>query len=164
MDVIFDIDGTLSDCEHRRHHVTGEKKDWEAFLDGCAKDPPIEPMCELARRFIQDGKSRVAFLTGRMERARAATDIWLEAHVDAETVNATAFPRSMTRFPSGANSLLLMRPDDDYRPDFALKLGFLRELQAGGFQPALVFDDRQSVVDMWRSEGLICAQVAPGDF
>ena len=25
-------------------------------------------------------------------------------------------------------------------------------------------DDRQKVVDMWRSEGLTCFQVAPGDF
>ncbi len=27
-----------------------------------------------------------------------------------------------------------------------------------------VMDDRQRVVDMWRSKGLKCLQVAPGDF
>jgi hypothetical protein len=27
-----------------------------------------------------------------------------------------------------------------------------------------IFDDRQKVVDMWRKNGLICFQVAPGDF
>ena len=27
-----------------------------------------------------------------------------------------------------------------------------------------VFDDRQQVVDMWRSNGLTCFQVADGDF
>jgi hypothetical protein len=29
---------------------------------------------------------------------------------------------------------------------------------------AMVFDDRQQVVDMWRSNGLTCFQVADGDF
>ena len=28
----------------------------------------------------------------------------------------------------------------------------------------IIFDDRQSVVDMWRSRGLTCFQVAKGDF
>ena len=29
---------------------------------------------------------------------------------------------------------------------------------------ATVFDDRNKVVDMWRKEGLLCCQVAEGDF
>ena len=29
---------------------------------------------------------------------------------------------------------------------------------------AMVFDDRQQVVDMWRYNGLTCFQVADGDF
>ena len=29
---------------------------------------------------------------------------------------------------------------------------------------AMVFDDRQQVVDMWRDNGLTCFQVADGDF
>jgi len=33
-----------------------------------------------------------------------------------------------------------------------------------GWDPQLVFDDRTSVVDMWRSRGLTAVQVAPGDF
>jgi hypothetical protein len=33
-----------------------------------------------------------------------------------------------------------------------------------GYNPTLVFDDRTSVVDMWRSRGLRAVQVAPGDF
>jgi len=28
----------------------------------------------------------------------------------------------------------------------------------------MVFDDRNSVVDMWRENGVRCMQVAPGDF
>lgn len=29
---------------------------------------------------------------------------------------------------------------------------------------AMVFDDRDKVVAMWRRQGLTCLQVAPGDF
>jgi len=32
------------------------------------------------------------------------------------------------------------------------------------FEPILVVEDRASVVSMWRSEGLICLQCAPGEF
>lgn len=28
----------------------------------------------------------------------------------------------------------------------------------------MVFEDRARVVDMWRKRGVLCAQVAPGDF
>jgi hypothetical protein len=31
-------------------------------------------------------------------------------------------------------------------------------------KPDLIFEDRASVVAMWRSQGVVCAQVAPGDF
>ena len=31
--VIFDVDGTLMDIEHRRHFVSGAMNDWESFLD-----------------------------------------------------------------------------------------------------------------------------------
>lgn len=32
------------------------------------------------------------------------------------------------------------------------------------FDPSLAIDNRRRVVDMWRAEGLVCAQVAEGDF
>ena len=40
----------------------------------------------------------------------------------------------------------------------------LEKFKADGWKPELVFDDRSSVVDMWRSKGLRAVQVAPGDF
>ncbi len=32
-----------------------------------------------------------------------------------------------------------------------------------GFDPKLAIDDRRRVVEMWRSQGLVCAQVAEGE-
>ena len=38
MNIIFDIDGTLMDIEHRRHFVSGSKKDWKSFVDNIKYD------------------------------------------------------------------------------------------------------------------------------
>ena len=60
-----------------------------------------------------------------------------------------------------------MRPDGDYRPDAELKSELFDKLvDIHGFdtEDTIIFDDRQSVVDMWRARGLTCFQVAKGDF
>lgn len=31
-------------------------------------------------------------------------------------------------------------------------------------RPILTYDDRRQVVDMWRARGVVCCQVAPGEF
>ena len=31
-------------------------------------------------------------------------------------------------------------------------------------EPIMVFEDRKRVADMWRSKGIRCCQVAPGDY
>lgn len=62
--VIFDIDGTLANAEHRVHHLQKEPKDWDAFFAGCTQDTPIEPVMELVRLFFVTG-----FLHGPFRRA-----------------------------------------------------------------------------------------------
>ena len=47
--VIFDIDGTLANVEHRLHHLEGEQKDWDGFFADMHADPVIEPVARLAR-------------------------------------------------------------------------------------------------------------------
>lgn len=59
---------------------------------------------------------------------------------------------------------LLMRKDKDYRQDCIIKKEMLDKLREEGYNPVVAFDDRQQVVDMWRENGLICCQVAPGNF
>ena len=56
-----------------------------------------------------------------------------------------------------------MRPDDDYRPDAELKSELFDKLDLV-YSDTIIFDDRQSVVDMWRARGLTCFQVTKGDF
>ena len=60
-----------------------------------------------------------------------------------------------------------MRPTSKqfmFMPDDKLKQMWLDQLFTDKSDIVCVFDDRQKVVDMWRSHGLTCMQVAPGDF
>ena len=42
--IIFDIDGTLANNEHRQHFLIEETKNWEEFFRNMSKDSPIEPI------------------------------------------------------------------------------------------------------------------------
>jgi hypothetical protein len=141
---MFDIDGTLADCAHRRHHLDQSPKDWKAFYAGMKDDGPKRMPLGLVQAMRQFGLMPV-FVTGRPERFREVTKEWL---------------RSM-HCPS---SPLFMRPDDDFRADHELKREiYLRDIQPH-YDVKIVLDDRDSVVRMWRELGLECWQVAAGDF
>ena len=57
---------------------------------------------------------------------------------------------------------LLMRPSDDNRYDDEVKLDHLKEIIKEDVW--FVLEDRQMVVNMWRSLGLLCLQPAPENF
>lgn len=140
--VIFDLDGTLADCEHRRHHLAGKKKDWGAFHAACHLDPPNRPLVRLLH-LLRDTGHTIVICTGRSDEYREMTREWLAEHV-------------------GEGFRLYMRKAGDKRPDVTVKREMLEEI--GKENVLFVIDDRKSVVDMWRAEGLICLQCAEGDF
>lgn len=148
MDVIFDVDGTLLDITHRIPLIRppqGTKPNWKAFRAASYLDPPNVTIILIFRSLIEGGH-RVALCTGRMESERAQTEATLHNY-------GVVFWEH-----------LLMRPEEDYRPDHVIKLEMLNKLRTREFNPVLAFDDRQQVVDMWRAQGLTCCQVAPGNF
>ena len=53
-------------------------------------------------------------------------------------------------------------PQSKYISDVELKQNWLSEI--GKENVLCVFDDRNKLVDMWRKNGLVCFQVADGDF
>jgi hypothetical protein len=59
---------------------------------------------------------------------------------------------------------LFMRAEGDYRKDSVVKLEILDNYILPNFDVHGVLDDRQQVVDAWRSRDLVCLQVRPGDF
>ena len=70
--VIFDIDGTLADIEHRRPFVTGKKKDFDAFNAAMGWDAVNYPIIELLW-MCDDSAKQIIFCTGRMEQFREVT-------------------------------------------------------------------------------------------
>lgn len=138
--IIVDIDGTLADVERRRHHLP----DWPKFFADMRNDPPITPVIELVNALILSQRYDVVLASGRPEDYRADTEAWLDTH----RVSWDA---------------LYMRKAGDRRSDVIVKREMLAEIRKQ-WNVSFVIDDRQSVVDMWRSEGLVCLQAAPGDF
>ena len=47
--IIFDVDGTIADCEHRRHFVDGTDswKDWKSFREQTKFDTPVQWVCDI---------------------------------------------------------------------------------------------------------------------
>ena len=173
MNYIFDIDGTLMNIDHRRHYVEGDKKDWKSFVDNIKHDtinsPVVETMWLLAENAGFD-TCCFYFLTGRNEAQRWTTVDQLkdQCRLDDDLISRMFCEKNdYTRILGLWEEILLMRPDGDYRPDAELKSELFDKLvDIHGFdtEDTIIFDDRQSVVDMWRARGLTCFQVAKGDF
>jgi hypothetical protein len=141
MFVVFDLDGTLALTGHREHHLRKTPKDWDAFFADCVDDTPCLPLVAAANLFTMSGH-RTAIWTGRSCAVAHQTVAWMSQH--------------------GLHvSEMIMRLENDHRPDTELKGEWLA---AEATPPDLVFEDRASVVDWWRSKGIVCAQVAPGRF
>lgn len=159
---VFDLDGTLANCEHRLHHIQGEKKDWRAFFAACKDDAPIGPMLELygalrttmwftsrrpdCRPYLRRDNHGRVIVSGRSDECRAETQHWL-THIAGVNFDA-----------------LYMRKAGDHRPDDVVKSELLDQMLAEGWNPILFIDDRKRVVDMWRDRGFMCLQCAPGEF
>jgi hypothetical protein len=140
--VIFDIDGTLADVSERIHHIKRKPKNWNAFNEGMAQDKAIHSMVRLCNILYAAGL-HIILCSGRNERNRPETVDWLSRQgVDYHE--------------------LLLRRDEDYRSDSVVK----RELIQAFDKSKILFvvEDRSRVVEMWRSEGLVCLQCAPGEF
>ena len=105
-------------------------------------DLPNAPVCHLVRGI----RDKVIYLSGRDEVCRASTEKWLFDH----------------ELIGGAD--LHMRPAGDQRDDRIVKEEIYRREIEGRYNVRFVLDDRDKVVRLWRSLGLTCLQVAPGDF
>jgi hypothetical protein len=149
MDIIFDIDGTLMNIDHRRHFVEGGKKDWGSFERQIKNDVPYSDISQLLVSLFESNNHRFIFCSGRREKNRKIT---------VEQITAI-LSQAINYLPSSLDIVLVMRDDDDRRPDYIVKLDILEQLRAEGYNPELVFDDRTSVVEMWRAQGIRCLQV-----
>lgn len=141
--VIFDLDGTLSNCDHRKQYIESTPKNWDMFYSLCGGDDVIESAATLFNLLKESGHY-IVILTGRRDSERGATMKWLKTH--------ELFPHEIR-----------MRPSRSFIPDTKLKQGWLDD-HYNKDEILMWFEDRKSVVEMVRSNGIICHQVAEGNF
>jgi hypothetical protein len=158
--IVFDIDGTLANIEHRREHVMNGRRNWKSFNAKMVDDTPFEDMNWLVNLFATDPAVVMVLASGRGEEDREKTQDWIRGFVSNWVSPATKNPPGRVVFEK-----LYMRPARDNRKDSIIKKEILDQIVADyGVKPFMVFDDRNQVVNMWRENGVRCLQVAPGDF
>lgn len=135
--IICDLDGTLAWMQGRSPY-DGTKVDEDRI------DPQLRDLLGLLRHM----GFTLLFVSGRegTEECRTKTQKWLERYFDNHGFK------------------LFMRKEKDYRGDEIIKKEIYDTYIKDKYYIATVFDDRNKVVDMWRKEGLLCCQVAEGDF
>ena len=132
--VIVDIDGTVATRTNR------DPYDYSKVLDDATKPDVIE----VVKALWQSG-NEILFVTARDDICFDDTYEWIRLHC----------PPAVKLF---------MRKTGDIRNDSVVKREIYEELIKPKWEVLCVLDDRQRVVDMWRSIGLTCLQVDYGDF
>jgi hypothetical protein len=132
--IICDLDGTLSLYDRS----TGQHYDRDYENDEI--NPAVQYVLE-----HKDANTEIVFISGRKETFRKVTKEWLD------------------RYGFGGHPLF-MRKTTDNRKDVILKKELCKAHIRDKYEVIFVLDDRNQSVDLWRSLGLTCFQVAPGDF
>lgn len=169
MDIIFDIDGTLLDISHRLKYIKQTPKNWKAFRDPKQKrwDEPIMPVIRIATALMHSPypPNRIIFASGRSESERVDTvrslSRWFLLDGWQGIYNPEDFGEGYT-LENTPTSPFYLRKDKDYRKDTIVKREMYDHMVADGYKPEMVFDDRPSVIRMWRELGLKTIDVGLG--
>tara|TARA_B100000131_G_scaffold297017_1_gene315414 strand:- start:99 stop:545 length:447 start_codon:yes stop_codon:yes gene_type:complete len=130
--ILCDIDGTVADNSHRQHFLEG-KKDWDGFFSELVNDLPIHSVISLVKNEQAKGKE-VIFLTGRPERYRYSTTLWLKNYFNFEFK-------------------LLMRKDNDQTNKIIVKEEIFDE-NFSKDQIDYVIDNDEQLLEMWERKGI----------
>lgn len=142
--VICDLDGTL--C------LFGDKNPYERDFENDEINTPVWGVLSNEVHLCPGDEyleaTTLIFVSGRKEKYRNQTLQFFEKYglMDDKTC------------------ILLMRKDSDDRKDSIVKKEIYDEHIKGKYNIKYVLDDRNQVVELWRSLGLTCLQVADGDF
>jgi len=149
---IFDLDGTLSNADHRKHMLDDHEDStrWRRFYAACGKDEPVGAVIAMFNLLRLTGND-VRIWTGRSDEVADITVEWLANNTSLMTHDVP--------------HVIRMRESADHTPDDKLKQRWLDEMQWDDRQRIVaVFEDRSRVVAMWRAAGIPCFQVADGEF
>jgi predicted kinase len=135
--IISDLDGTLS-------LFAGKRSSYDAS-DCDLIDDINKPVADTIKLYHEAGY-KIIFSSGREDKYEPETRRFIEKHLP------------------GVEYQLFMRKTNDSRKDSIIKEEIYRNNIEGKYLIKLVLDDRNQVVDLWRSLGLVCFQVAEGNF
>lgn len=182
--IIFDLDGTLADCEYRRHFVDasknpGYKRRWDCTLDEFENNKliPIEYIrvetttqeCHdnIYKKFSPDYKSfyeacdqdkpiePVITTINHLILRDEDIQIWSGRCESVRDKTINWLKGYLDIDAWFYRDCLKMRPIGDSTPDDQLKERWLDEYITGGGNPIeFVFDDRPKVIRMWRRRGI----------
>lgn len=128
--VIFDLDGTLSDNRHREHLIEGEDKKWREYLAKCVEDSPVRKTISKLNEMSEEYE--IIILTCRSDEVEEETIEWLNK-------NNVNYDR------------LIMLPEGRWKiEDSEFKLDELKMLE----NAVKAFDDKESNCRMFLEEGL----------
>ena len=125
--IVTDIDGTIAT-------KTPSGPSWENAVQA-SPPKPIIPMRTLLQAAAHGGM-HVIYSTARREVLRDVTRNWLSEH---------AFPTA---------SHLFMRPNELQLAQDVLKLRYLKQIQAIGWQPVIWFEDDANTIEALRNAGI----------
>ncbi len=141
--IIFDLDGTLCECEHRVHYMRERPKRREEFHSACIFDGVVAAVKALIDMAETSG-IKVILLSARPIRFKALTEEWL-------TKNAIYY-----------DQLILSSYPELSDPEYKIKM--YRELIEPFYDVIFAIDDRDTVVRMWRDNGVTCLDIANNHF
>ena len=138
--IIVDLDGTV--CLHNGRSPYD--------LTRISEDIPNYPLVRFLQELICN--KHIIFLSGRegTDQCRQDTINWL-----TENICSSDF---------GYKWELLMRDKNNFEPDEIIKERIFHKEIEPKYSVLAIFDDRDKVVKMWRSLGLLCNQVYWGNF
>jgi predicted kinase len=134
--ILVDIDGTVA------LHGDRSPYDYSKVLD----DTPNWNVVSIVRGLRAVGY-RIVFLSGRPDSCREDTERWLKLYIG-----------------DGPFDGPFMRTEGDQRNDAVIKVELFDKYVRHQYNVVAVLDDRNRVVRAWRNLGLICLQVADGNF
>lgn len=132
--IMVDLDGTMS--------LNDGHRGWHDYAK-VINDKPLPHNMEIVKRFAAD--HQVIIVSGRDDSCKNESIEWLNTH--------GIFP-----------DLVLMRVTGDNRDDAIVKGELYEAHILNRYNVKFVLDDRDRVVQKWRSLGLFCLQVQKGDF
>lgn len=159
--IMCDLDGTLA--------IIGDRTPYDA-TDCDIKDKPNRPVIQTVLAMHAQGV-KIMFMSGRDQKYRPETERFIEKYCIPQVQPLTpggpvpAIAQGPIPYELHMRGETAPDPDKlDQRKDSIIKQELFDKYVRGKYNVLFVLDDRNQVVDFWRSIGLTCFQVAPGAF